>query len=203
MTIGSHLASKLFAFAATTSAGAPVLGAQANAGAQYPLGTRHIMGASNVDVTLCIVNSDGTLATSQETVPSGGARVVQEGGYGELELVFVKNTSGSTIERGAVCSVDISEGVFAVETAGATNPRACVGVALFDIPTAKAGWIVRRGVVKTQVTASVGAAGTVCMVAASGRLDNVTGATVDSYAVLVEDGSAASAGDLLYAYIYG
>lgn len=197
--IGSVPVNQLTAVSDTTVAGVPTMGSASNAGAQYPLGFKTRYGATTQDRRIALVNSDGTLATDQDgAVPSGGASVLQKASSGELEFTFVKNSSGSTIQRGAVCSRDISEGPWAVESSGATNPANVIGVALFDIPTAKAGWVCSKGAVKTAVAASIGAAGTVVKPGASARVAAVAAATDHAIGVLIEDGASASAGDLLY-----
>jgi len=112
-------------------------------------GTMHAIGATMDDRILFYVDATGASIgqyPAMATIPSGAVAVNQFAGTGDLVLMYVKNSSGSTIDQGWLCQYDISELDASVEVAGAAaSPGSIVGVTLCDLPTASAGWIAVRG----------------------------------------------------------
>jgi len=168
---------------------------QTAAGPAAPLGSTYTIPASDSDRGLFVVTSaTGAVVGDHRVVPGTGEVLVSlAGGEGELELIYIKNATVSTIERGmpvmigaAATPYSITQGV---ATALTEPTNAILGIALFDIPTAKAAWVVKRG-----VTLGLGgdsaAAGSALMVDSSGEFiaATVTPVTGDSSKVVALTG---------------
>ena len=137
-----------------------VTASQTSSGLAAPLGSTYIMPASESDRGLVVVTSAGVVEGDARTaVPSGGELVTLAGGEGELELIYVKNVSTETIERGMPVALDYTNGAYAVKQAVVPalieSSASVIGIALFDIPNNKAAWVVKRGVVKGLFDAAV------------------------------------------------
>jgi hypothetical protein len=159
-------------------------------GPAAPLGSTYIIPASDSDRGLVVLNSDNTVfGDARADVPSGGELVSLAGGEGELELIYIKNATGSTISRGQPVMVGAAAAPYSVTQGVATAvdepTTAILGIALFDIPTAKAAWVVKRGVVKG-LGGDTSAAGTALMVNSDGEFiaATVTPVTGDSGRVI-------------------
>ena len=171
---------------------------QTVAGPAAPLGSTYIIPASDSDRGLFVVNSStGAVVGDHRVVPGSGEVLVSlSGGEGELELIYIKNATGSTIDRGQPVMIgvftagaspySITEGVV---TAVDEPTSAILGIALFDIPTAKAAWVVKRGVVLGLGGATVDI-GSALMVDATGEFiaATVTPVTGDSSKVVALTG---------------
>lgn len=160
-------------------------------GPAAPLGSTYVIPASDSDRGLVVLNSDNTVfGDARAEVPSGGELVSLSGGEGELELIYVKNATGSNIGRGQPVMIGVAAAPYSI-TEGALTAvdeptSAIIGIALFDIPTAKAAWIVKRGVVKGLGGATV-AVGSALMVDASGEF--IAATSPDSSAIVTGDSS--------------
>jgi len=165
-------------------------------GPAAPLGSTYVIPASDSDRGLVAINtSTGAVVGDARTVLASGEELVSlSGGEGELELIYVKNATGSTIHRGQPVMVGAAAAPYSVTQGVATAvtepTSAILGIALFDIPTAKAAWIVKRGVVKGLGGDSSGA-GSALMVNGDGEFILATDA--DSSAVVTGDSSKVTA----------
>ena len=152
---------------------------QTASGPAAPLGSTYVIPASDSDRGLVVVTSAGIVEGDARTaVPSGGELVTLSGGEGELELIYVKNATGSAIARGKAVMVGAAAAPYSITEGNATAvtqpTSAILGITLFEIPTAKAAWVVKRGVVKGRGGATVSAAGTALMVNADGEFITAT-----------------------------
>ena len=114
------------------------------------------------------------VAGDARTVLASGEELVSlAGGEGELELIYVKNATGSTIARGKPVMIGAAAAPYSITqgaaTAVAEPTTAILGITLFAIPTAKAAWVVKRGIVKALGGGTVSSAGTALMVDSSGE----------------------------------
>lgn len=167
---------------------------QTSSGPAAPLGSTYVIPASDSDRGLVVVTSAGVVEGDARTaVPSGGELVTLSGGEGELELIYIKNATGSTIARGKPVMIGAAAAPYSI-TVGSTTAvdeptQAIIGITLFDIPTAKCAWVVKRGVVKGRGGATVGA-GNALMVDSDNEfiLATVTPVTGDSSKVVSLEG---------------
>ena len=138
----------------TGAGGVPSLGDGDNAGILYPLGSIYKIPATRTARGLLVVTSAGALREGLHPNDSDVAATDEvvniEADSGDLELIYIKNTTGSDIERGALVSWDGSGAspYDVVKTPGASAVQEVIGVALFTIPTDKCAWVARRGKVK-------------------------------------------------------
>jgi hypothetical protein len=187
---------------ATPSVGAgnvPSLGAVSGAGLQYPLGSRYRIPGTRSNRGLLVVESDGTLRQGlrpgDPDVASTDVVVEIIADSGDLEVVYVKNTTGSTIQRGSVLAMDSGgDGPYDVDLAAVGDePGLVIGVALFDIPDDSACWIAAKGRVQVLCdgTTPVAAAREALIVgtADAGTAEGAaTDATEDSFGISLEAG---------------
>jgi hypothetical protein len=145
---------------------------------------------------VAVNTSTGAVVGDARTVLASGEELVSlAGGEGELELIYVKNATGSTIGRGRAVMVGAAAAPYSitagVETAVGEPTSAILGITLFDIPTAKAAWVVKRGVVKGLGGDSSGAGSALMVESGSAGefiLATVTPVTGDSSKVVALEG---------------
>ena len=188
--------------APATSAGMPVLGDGSGSGRLYTHGDRFVIAGDPIDAKpLLAIDAAGALVGDEvKVLAAGESRVSLPADSGDLELVYVKNASGSTIGRGELCAIDAANGAYAIAQSGAGNAGAILGVALFDIADGKSAFIVCGGVAPVVVSASI-AQGGVLVPAGSGRVKVASAVSDSNIGIMLDDASAASAGDVHNALI--
>lgn len=191
--------------APATSAGMPVLGDGSGSGRLYTHGDRFVIAGDPIDAKpLLAIDAAGALVGDEvKVLAAGESRVSLPADSGDLELVYVKNASGSTIGRGELVLGDAANGAFAVApytTLGAIGSNNIRGVALFDIEDGKSAFIAVRGVCPIVVSASI-SQDAALVPAGNGRVKAAAAGTDASIGWMLDDASAASAGDVHNALI--
>ncbi len=192
--------------APATSAGMPVLGDGSGSGRLYTHGDRFVIAGDPIDAKpLLAIDAAGALVGDEvKVLAAGESRVSLPADSGDLELVYVKNASGSTIERGELVVSDAANGAYAVagygSPVGSIGGASIRGVALFDIEDGKSAFIVCGGVCPVIVSAAI-AQNAVIVPAANGRVKAAAAGTDAGAGIMLDDASGASAGDLHNALI--
>jgi predicted RecA/RadA family phage recombinase len=188
--------------APATSAGMPVLGDGSGSGRLYTHGDRFVIAGDPIDAKpLLAIDAAGALVGDEvKVLAAGESRVSLPADSGDLELVYVKNASGSPIGRGELCAIDALNGTYAIAQSGAGNAGSVLGVALFTIEDGKSAFIACGGVAPIVVSASI-AQGAVLVPAGSGRVKVAAAVSDSNVGIMLDDASAASAGDVHNALI--
>lgn len=188
--------------APATSAGMPVLGDGSGSGRLYTHGDRFVIAGDPIDAKpLLAIDAAGALVGDEvKALAAGESRVSLPADSGDLELVYVKNASGSPIGRGELCAIDAANGAYAIAQSGAGNAGSVLGVALFDIADGKSAFIACGGVAPIVVSAAI-AQGGVLVPAGSGRVKVASAVSDSNVGIMLDDASAASAGDVHNALI--
>ena len=147
---------------ASGAGGVPVLGGVTSAGILYPLGSRASLPATRTNRGLLVVTSAHALRQglrpSDPDVDATDEVVNVWADSGDLELVYVKNTSGGVILRGTIVTADAGgDGPYDVDEAAlADECGRAIGVALFEIPADSCAWVASRGKVYVRAQAGAG-----------------------------------------------
>ena len=189
----------------TGAGGVPTLGDGDNAGILYPLGSIYKVPATRTARGLLVVDSAGALREGlhpdDSDVASTDVVVNIEADSGDLELIYVKNVHASNvIQRGHLCIAEApaTKGPYAVTTGAnsGVGPSQVVGVALYDIPVDKCGWIARKGQVYVESDAAVSAGAQLTNgTGTAGQSQTVAAVTNDSFGFAV---TAAAGADTLF-----
>lgn len=167
-----------------------------------PLGNCVVIPNNSKGLTIGYVTAAGALIDGSSSghyeAAATDVKVELLANSGDMFFVLVKNTTGSTIERGSVVAHGLLQNFFDVVLAPTTCPhKRMVGVAQWDIPTGKSTYVLCKGVGQVLSGGITDAQNLKADTGTAGRL--VDAAAIDGSAGLSH--SAATAGNLATARI--